>query len=204
MPISITAFNKDITDHIKAINPSTVLDIGAGMGKYQEIVSSINNNIICDAIESTNSYVEQYELRKKYRNVFVQDIVDFVKTDRVHKYDLCIMGDVLEHLFLSEAIDVIDALCYKSKHLMIIWPTNLPQDSEWENHFEMHKSNFFLKDITRFNIQVYKKTFGFYRNRLPVEFNYALIAGHTTANDEIIRKLNFNNEGYVIGIINDV
>lgn len=204
MPISLTAFNKDIIDHIKAINPSSVLDIGAGMGKYQEIVHSINKNIICDAIESTEKYVEEFELRKKYRNVFVQDIIDFVKTDRTHKYDLCIMGDVLEHLFLSEVLDVLDALCYKSKHLMIIWPTNLPQDSEWESHFEMHKSNFYLKDLTRFNIQVYKKTFGFYRNRLPVEFNYALIAGHTTANDEIIRKLDFNNEGYVVGIINDI
>jgi hypothetical protein len=203
MPTSISAFNKEVINHITAIAPKTVLDVGPGMGKYSDLIRSINSSIICDAVESTGDYILEYNLTSKYRNVFQKDIIEFVKTDRLHHYDLCIMGDILEHLFLSEAIDVIDALAYKCKHLIVIWPTNLPQDSEFESHYEMHKSNFTLRDISRFNIQCYKKTFGFYRNRLPVELHYVLIAGHTTANDEILRRFIINEESYVTGITNE-
>ena len=203
MPTSLSAFNKEVIDHITALKPKTVLDVGPGQGKYKNIINSVSSEIVCDAVEPVEKYITDYDLKSKYRNVFQQDIIDFVKTDRTHHYDLCIMGDILEHLFLNEAMNVIDALAYKCKHLIIIWPTNLPQDVEFDSYYEMHKSNFTLSDIARFNIQVYKKTFGFYRNRLPVELHYALIAGHTTAHDEILRKLIINNDGYVIGIENE-
>lgn len=203
MPVSLDVYNKDIVNHIRVINPTTVLDIGAGKGKYFNLIQSINPNIVCDAVEPVQEYVDQFNLKQKYRNVFVNDIIEHVKSDRINKYDLCIMGDVLEHLFLYEAINIIDALSYKSKFLMIIWPTNLPQDHEWESPFEMHKSNFNLQDISRFNVQIYKKTYGFDRYGIPVDMHYALIAGHTTHPNQNIRKLDIR-DNIVYGVDNDV
>lgn len=182
MPISLDVYNQDILNDIKLINPSTVLDVGAGKGKYFEIVKSINPNVSVDAVEAEETYIKKYDLKSKYRKVFNNDIVNFAKNNKDDRYDLCIIGDVLEHLYLHEAISVLDALAYKTKFIMIVWPTNLPQDYEWESIFEMHKSNIQLSDISRFNIQLYKKTFIEYRNNLPIDIHYAIIAGHTLAN----------------------
>lgn len=203
MPISLDVYTKNIIEHIRVIKPQSVLDIGAGRGKYCDLIKSISLDIICDAVEPVQSYVDEFNLRQKYRNVFVSDIIDHVKSDRIHKYDLCIMGDVLEHLFLHEAISVIDALCYKSKFLMIVWPTNCPQDHEWDSPFEMHKSNFNLGDLTRFNVQIYKKTYGWDRGGVPVDMHYVLIAGHTTPSNQSVRRLDIR-DNLVYGVINDV
>lgn len=200
MPISLDVYTNDVIKHIKAINPQTILDVGPGIGKYYDIVKSVNPNTICDAVEAESSYIKKYNLQTKYRKVFNEDIVNFVKTNKNDKYDLCIMGDVLEHLFLYEAISVLDAIAYKTKFIMIVWPTNLPQDYEWESTFEMHKSNIKLSDLSRFNIQIYKKTFAFYRNNLPIDMHYAIIAGHTTADCNSLRTFQIENNT----VVNDV
>jgi hypothetical protein len=204
MPYSLDIYNKDIQAHITALDPKSVLDVGAGMGKYGNLVRSVNPHIICDAVEASQEYIDSYGLKSKYRNIFVKDIIDHVRTDMTHKYDLCIMGDVLEHLFLSQAMDIIDALAYKCKYLMIIWPTNLPQDYECTNTYEMHKSNFTIKDISRFNIQAYKKTYGYNISPgVPMDMHYALIAGHTTSPEHSMRRMDIK-DNIVYGVINDV
>ena len=206
MPSSLDVYNKDINNHIQALSPRTVLDIGAGKGKYADLIHfHINKNIIIDAVEPTVSYASTYKLHEKYRSVYVKDIASFIRQDLKNKYDLCILGDVLEHLFLNEAIGVLDALAYKCKFLMVIWPTNLPQDHEFDNAYEMHKSNFTIADLTRFNIQCYKTTFLEILNSVPVCINYALISGHTVNPESYMRRMDVDKEKRIaLGVINDV
>ena len=204
MPFSLDLYNKDISNHIAALEPKTVLDVGAGMGKYGDIVRAVRGQAsVIDAVEPTPEYASKYKLHEKYRNVFVNDIVSFTKSNMTHKYDLCIMGDVLEHLFLHEAISVLDALAYKCKYMMVIWPTDLPQDHEFDNVYEMHKSNFKLADLTRFNIQCYKTTFIEELNGVPYCANYALIAGHLVRPHQYMRRAHIENN-IQDGVINDV
>lgn len=200
MGTSLPIYHKDIKDHITALQPKTILDVGPGMGTYYDIIKSIDSTITCDAVEPTKNYVIDFDLKSKYNNVFEQEIQEFVKTN-INRYDLCIMGDILEHLFLSEAIDVIDALSYRCKNLMIVWPTNLYQHTD--NIYETHKSNFYLHDLTRFNIQIYKKTFLAFDYTIPVEIHYALIAGHMTGKNEVLRTA-ITGENQVYGVRNDL
>lgn len=201
MPISVDHYNVDIVNHIKALDPKLVLDVGAGMGKYGDLCRSLG--IIADAIEPVNQYVMDYSLHLKYRDVFNIDAKTFFQTNRTHKYDLIIAGDVMEHMFLNDAIGVIDAMLYKSKHVMLIWPTNLPQDDQFQDHHEMHLSNIKLSDIARFNVEVYKRTFTETFNDNPIYAHYALIAGHNVKYNEGLRRLHIEDR-IAKYIINDV
>jgi hypothetical protein len=109
----------------------------------------------------------------------------------------------MEHMYLNDAIGVIDAMLYKAKHVMLIWPTNLPQDSESEEHYEMHLSNIKLSDLTRFNVEVYKRTYAKCWNDVPIYAHYALLAGHTTKYNEGLRRMNIAGD-VAYNIINDV
>lgn len=204
MPYSLDIYTKDISNHLDAISPNTILDVGAGMGKYAHLIRSVlGNRPIIDAIEPTAEYASKFKLHEMYRNVFIKDVMAFARQDLSHKYDLCIMGDVLEHLFLYEAIGVLDALLYKCKFIMVIWPTNLPQDNEFDNAYEMHKSNFTIADLTRFNIQCYKTTFVEELNGVPTCANYVLISGHTVRPDQYMRRAHIVDK-IQDGVINDV
>lgn len=181
MPYSLDIFNKHVGNYVSKVNPTSVLDVGAGAGKYRDIVTSACPGAAIDAIEPFDQYINQFNLRSKYRNVFNTSMEDFFAIDVVHKYDIIMFGDVLEHLYLQEAIGMIDAALYRCRFAFLIWPTNLPQDGDnYGNVYEMHKCNFFLKDLDRFNVQYYNKAYcGYNANGSPWHYNFAILAGHT-------------------------
>ena len=106
--------------------------------------------------EVLNAQWSEFDLENKYDVLHKTTIQDFTKKDEY--YDLIMCVDVLEHLYLSEAIDMIECLTYSCRYIIIAWPTDVNQDC-WEgNPYEKHKSNMTLSDLTRFNIVHYEKT----------------------------------------------
>jgi hypothetical protein len=103
---------------------------------------------------------------------------DYISHYSENRYDFVYFGDVLEHLFLSEAIDYLDFFSYRSKWIAMAWPTNMYQGA-WEGQkSEIHKSNFKISDLSRFDIQYYQKTFlNLNPSGSPVEYHYCLIKG---------------------------
>jgi len=182
MPFSVNALNNVCAEHILKIKPLSVLDIGPGEGKYGKLVKSIYPDTVIDGVEPEWEWVGKFSLIKTYNELIHSTAEEFFKQDLTHKYDLIIMGDVIEHMFLNDAIGVVDAACYKGKHIMLIWPTNLPQDEEHGRTLEMHKSNIFISDLSRFNVLHYTKLFmGYNSGGVPWYMNYCLIGGHTLA-----------------------
>lgn len=82
----------------------TVLDVGAGSGTYRDYFYSNNYRPIMDAVEVWQPYIDEFNLKNKYRRVYDVDIRDF---DRYH-HDLVIFGDVLEHMSEEDALQVWD------------------------------------------------------------------------------------------------
>lgn len=182
MPFSVDTFNHVVVEHTFKIKPLFALDIGACDGKYARLIHSVYPNTIVDGVEPEWEWVGKFELARHYRDLFHQTAEEFFKSDLTHKYDLITMGDVIEHMYLGDALSIIDAACYKGKYIMLIWPTNLPQDYEHGRVLEMHKSNIFLPDLARFNVLHYTKAFmGFNAGGVPWYNNYCLIGGHTLA-----------------------
>jgi hypothetical protein len=172
-----------IKDHLQIINPSTVLDVGAGAGKMGYLCREAVKHSRIDCIEPTESYIDTYKLNTIYNKVYNTSIQDFATKHCQNRYDLVIFGDILEHLFRSEAIDCLDFILYRTNWAMIVWPTNLPQDDWGDNTYEIHKSNFKLNDIaSKFDVLYYKKKFlGYHNNNSEYpsyELNYCLMRGH--------------------------
>ena len=97
---------------------STILDVGPGVGTYADLLKKYMYSNI-DAVEIYDGYVEAYNLKDKYRNVFVDDIVNFDCSN----YDFVILGDVLEHLTVENAHTVLN----KCNNVLVAVPYICPQ-----------------------------------------------------------------------------
>jgi trans-aconitate methyltransferase len=177
MPGSLADFDTVFINHITQLNPNSFLDVGCGEGNYGNLVRNTLPNIThLHAVEPTDVYIENYQLNAKYDRVYNCPVQDFLKQEIDLIYDIAYCSDMLEHLFLSEAIDTIDSLLYCSRWVIAKWPTNVSQ-GWWEgNYYEKHKSNIKLADLQRFNIHYYAKV----TPDPGVEYHYCVISGFHT------------------------
>lgn len=144
MPTS-TRYFKEQTKNFITENfgvDTKILDIGAGIGTYSDLLKEHGYNNI-DAVEAFEPYVSQYRLSKKYNNVFIGDVtklpIDF------SSYDLIILGDVLEHIEIESAINLIGRI--SETQSIIAVPFESSQDSHFGNDYEIHQQN----DLTAIN-----------------------------------------------------
>lgn len=114
-----------------------ILDVGAGQGKYAELLPTYPR---VDACEVWEPYVQQHKLRELYREVYVSDVYDLVRSawwDDRH-YDLVIMGDVLEHLPVDRARTVVDRVLTVGADVLVVVPFRYPQGEEHGNVYQRH------------------------------------------------------------------
>jgi predicted TPR repeat methyltransferase len=120
---------QEVFDRLK---PNTVLDIGAGAGKYAEL---IRNRSFVDAVEVWQENIDRYDLASKYDEVFAVDAREFDNFD----YDLVIFGDVLEHMTEAEAVALWSKARRQAKAIFMSIPiVHMPQGAEGGNPFEVH------------------------------------------------------------------
>jgi hypothetical protein len=115
-----------------------VLDVGAGQGKYRILLHDMPNFDACEVWEPT---VRSEQLWDLYRDVFVHDVVDLVTSASwgdVLRYDLVIMGDVLEHLDRDGARLVLDRIAATEADVIVIVPYSYPQGEEDGNVYQRH------------------------------------------------------------------
>jgi glycosyltransferase involved in cell wall biosynthesis len=121
-------------DFIKSLNlqAKTILDVGAGSGTYKDL---LNLKGKWTALEIWEPYVDKYSLREKYDEVIVGDVrsLDF------QKYDVCFLGDVLEHMTVEEAVSVVNKAKQNCTTVIISIPLgHYPQDEYDGNPYEKH------------------------------------------------------------------
>lgn len=185
MPHSANSFDHILQEHVIKLNPNTILDVGAGSGKNGKLIRQTGYDKSLECLEPTPQYVTEFNLPSIYNKVHPYNISQFVDTVYKFQYDLVVFGDVLEHLFRSQVIDYLDYFLYKSKWIIVIWPSNMPQDDYGNNPYEIHKSNFTLNDLSeKFDVQYYLKNFVYYNYNDPnlsdAYLNYAVIKGYLT------------------------
>lgn len=123
---------------IKRVCPGSVIDLGCGMGKYQEIVKELFGvRVKIDGVDIFPETVRWLKDTHFYNNVFLGDIRKF----NFGKYDLAIAGDVLEHLHLEEIDELLKDFYNKKvfKYIIIVLPLgDKPQGSCGGNKSEEH------------------------------------------------------------------
>jgi 2-polyprenyl-3-methyl-5-hydroxy-6-metoxy-1,4-benzoquinol methylase len=128
--------NKEYTKQIvRNILPKTVIDVGAGAGIYGEIVRDIVPNSHITAIEIWEPYIKQFNLKNKYDEVINKNINEVSSLE----CDLIIFGDVLEHMYKKDAIEIWNKVSKTAKYGIISIPTvHCPQGEYDNNPYEIH------------------------------------------------------------------
>lgn len=142
MPYSSDEGKAMIRRWITDMQPATVLDIGVGAGAYGYMVGNVVPHARIDAVEIHEPYVSTFGLRELYNEIVIGDIRDPQTRMRLPlpKYDLIIMGDVLEHMTADEAEQVWCAMLPLSKKACIasIPIIEYPQGAVFGNEHEAH------------------------------------------------------------------
>ena len=135
MARSYEYFKKDVRDYLKRAfyEDATILDVGAGEGTYYNLLTYWF--LYIDAVEVFKPNIDNYNLEKKYRKVYNCDIRDF----KYDFYDIVIFGDIIEHLEVSEAQEVLKYACEHSKEVIVAVPYKYEQGIVDDNIYEIHK-----------------------------------------------------------------
>lgn len=120
------------------LGPKTVLDVGAGAGTYGKMVRSALSVDVLDAVEIHPPYIDRFNLTEIYDHVCVEDIKDFAAR-LTWTYDMIIMGDVVEHLEIDDAIPIVNRLKQFCRYMLVslpivVWEQGAEEGNEHEAH----------------------------------------------------------------------
>jgi trans-aconitate methyltransferase len=182
MPTSLDIYDNDFFDFIKKTQPANLLDVGPGWGRMGLAIKQHLPLCTVDAVEIDSSYITQFNLSSIYNTIHIGDIKTFCNSKSSMRYDVVLFNDILEHLFRSDAMDVLDFMLYRSKYIVVQWPNDLLQDA-WEGHeSEVHKSNFTLKDFLNHNFDVLKYKKKYYHDHGFI-MNFCILKGYKHKTD---------------------
>ena len=132
--------------HYLDIAPTTVVDIGPGLGTYSTRFRP-RHRAHWTGIEIYAPYVEWCDLRSKYDDLIIGD----AREVDLPTADVYIAGDVLEHMPREDAVTLIGRMKAAAKHLLVSVPIVVYEQCEWGGnihethhyhwgHFEMMES----------------------------------------------------------------
>ena len=136
MPRSLVQGKSWISHEIARLRPTTLLDVGPGMGTYSNLLRDVTPGASWSCVEVFRPYVHMFELHRKYDAVHVTDIRSFAWPRR---YDVVILGDVIEHLELADALQVWSRARAHARYVALSLPiVEYPQGAQRGNAHEAH------------------------------------------------------------------
>lgn len=159
MPYSSLIFDKIINNLLRSIKPKTFLDVGAGAGKYGQMMKNINFKTRVCGIELEKDYIKKFDLNSIYTEVWCMSVMDLLSPKYYDlNFDVVMIGDIIEHLKKSDGIDLLNFLVYRTKWVIVQFPYKYLQNSVDGYTAEAHISVWNANDFKSFDAtQVYKK-----------------------------------------------
>lgn len=121
------------------MSPRTVLDIGAGAGRFGQLVKRLNSQAHVTAVEIDAEYIDRFGLLEIYDTVLNTDVESLLHDVDVD-YDLVILGDVIEHLRKSVGVDLLNFFVYRARRILVIFPLRYRQGAFDGRRHEAHVS----------------------------------------------------------------
>ncbi|MBW2121474.1 MAG: methyltransferase domain-containing protein [Deltaproteobacteria bacterium] len=116
---------------LKKTRPSSILDVGVGNGKigfvardYLDVMLGQRNTrkdwrVRIDGIEIFSDYIQEHQ-KAVYDSIFIGDALDVIQ--KLERYDVVILGDVVEHLEKERAMDLLDACASRCGYMILAMP----------------------------------------------------------------------------------
>ena len=142
MPFSSDSGKRFIRYIFGKVKSKKVLDIGCGSGTYARMFPDSEFT----GIEVWGPYVEKYNLYGLYKELYVEDAIN---TDypSLGRFDVAILGDVIEHMTEKDAKNVFDQICSISDTIVMSIPIgDYPQGEYDSNPYERHLTNNWTAD----------------------------------------------------------
>lgn len=134
-----------VVDVIAREQPRTVLDVGAGYGKYGMLAREYSNAGRVDAVDVRPPRWPVYD------HVYVGDLreLDRVLPADAPRYDLALFLDVIEHFEKPEGYAVLDALVRRAGKVLVTTPFGFRRQEIPGMPFETHRSGWHPWDFGR-------------------------------------------------------
>ena len=162
MPYSYSLFKDQVRDHIVDNFPkhTKFLDVGAGSGTYGRMLKPHYEKV--DALEIFPEYIKMFKLEEVYNKIHIGDILEFSFLE----YDYIIMGDILEHLSIKDAKELIKKITHSGKKCLVAIPYTMEQGEVNGNIYETHLQPDLTHEVFLFRYPMMKEL---YRNH---EYGY--------------------------------
>jgi 2-polyprenyl-3-methyl-5-hydroxy-6-metoxy-1,4-benzoquinol methylase len=135
MPYSDAENRSWVLSKVTEIAPKTVLDVGPGAGAYGKLIKNSFPQIVVDAVEIWEPYLEQFKLHSIYDRLYVRDAREHTS----YTYDLVIFGDILEHMSKEDAVVLWEKVKGQAAYALISIPIiHYPQGESEGNPYETH------------------------------------------------------------------
>ena len=133
-----------ITSRILSDTTRTVIDFGAGEGKWGKLLKGKVARI--DGIEVWQKYITKYQLQNFYDNLFNVNMKEFSFDS---KYNVAILGDVLEHVTRVDAEEFLLKLKSNVETIYLTLPITvcIQDGNAIGNPFETHHYQWSDKEV---------------------------------------------------------
>jgi len=144
----------------------SILDVGMGFGKWGFLVRDTfevmaGQNFRKDDWKIDLTGVEMFDKcitpiqEQVYNKIIKKDIFDSI--DELVKYDLVIMGDVIEHIEKPQAYELLDELFKHTDNILVSTPLGFMPQGAWAgNKNETHLSGWKVADFKNYNVVEHK------------------------------------------------
>ena len=163
MPTSPFGHINSLVGYLLMINPSSLLDIGLGNGKIGFIARDALDVMVgerykreewrikIDGIEIFPDYIQDHQ-KAIYDDIYIGNAFEVI--DALGRYDVIVLGDVLEHFEKRQAFQFLDkCIEHSNSHIIIC----IPLGKEWNqpeiygNPYEKHLSSWGYEDFSAFS-----------------------------------------------------
>ncbi|HEX3426909.1 MAG TPA: methyltransferase domain-containing protein [Acidimicrobiales bacterium] len=141
-------------DHVVRLQPTRVLDIGPGYGKWgflvREALDFMAGRLAPEEWQVTVDGIDAFPYASPildwvYDKVISGPALDHL--DELRGYDLVIMGDVIEHFEKDDGLCLLRALLAHNKNVVIATPLDFFQQEIANNPYEQHLSRWSEADF---------------------------------------------------------
>lgn len=157
MPGSYFGPRDEVVEYVKdVIKPKRILDVGPGRGTYSDALRPVlDDDVEIHGLEVFEKYVEMFDLNSKYDEIHIGNMLEW----QDYAYDLVIFGDVMEHVYKDQAIELWEKVKAQAKWSIIACPVvHWPQGAEFGNIHETHLHHYDMDEVHEtFGIPVWEK-----------------------------------------------